>query len=532
MASVYKHRWTYKGVEKEVWRVVCTDARGKRPVKSFHKKKDADAYRLRVEREIEQGTHVPARCTVTLAYAIDQYLKECERRWKERATRADKLSGYTLVNYTTSANRHVLPALGATKLTDLTTRRMQKFIDEQAKNFAPKTLETMGVVLSQTLKFAFDEGWIGRNPLVEGKGLRLPTGYKNPRDIPSEEEIERIVDGASTWRKFEQPAAHWIRVAIVQLALFAGLRPGEISGLQWQDIDFHKDLIYVRHAYSSKDGLKSTKSGRERTVAMAPRVREALLRLAEIAPGSGGFVFSGKHGNPILPHHIGYAYLKPVMRSAGLLKENGACKYSMRLMRASASTRWMEAGMPLELNSKQMGHSTTSMTADIYIRPSAEAARKFVVKAAAPFGAGPETASSDDTFAVAEFQRPAAAIKAGSEASRQSQDSAFSGYATGTQRAYRTDWEDWSAWCARNGQCALPAAPEAVRVYVAELARDHRASTLMRRVTGIAYMHKMAGYVFDRALADVTQPKLIALSAAVAPTARARQGCDMTQASH
>jgi site-specific recombinase XerD len=72
-----------------------------------------------------------------------------------------------------------------------------------------------------------------------------------------------------------------------------------------------------------------------------------------------------------------------------------------------------------------------------------------------------------------------------SEFSRQSK-------ATNTVRAYRADWSDFSDWCRVHGQCTLPASPETVALYVADLSTTHKPATLTRRISAISQAHQIA----------------------------------------
>jgi integrase len=63
-----------------------------------------------------------------------------------------------------------------------------------------------------------------------------------------------------------------------------------------------------------------------------------------------------------------------------------------------------------------------------------------------------------------------------------------------TRRNYATDWRAFARWCEARGFEALPAAPEVVVLYLTDFARDHKASTVVRRAVGIAKAHRRAGY--------------------------------------
>jgi integrase len=67
--------------------------------------------------------------------------------------------------------------------------------------------------------------------------------------------------------------------AIFLAAAFTGLRRGELVALRWRDVDFAGEAIRVVASYT--DGVLTTpKSGKVRSVPMAPEVATALARLA------------------------------------------------------------------------------------------------------------------------------------------------------------------------------------------------------------------------------------------------------------
>ncbi|MFD1394971.1 site-specific integrase [Kroppenstedtia eburnea] len=66
--------------------------------------------------------------------------------------------------------------------------------------------------------------------------------------------------------------------------------------------------------------------------------------------------------------------------------------------------------------------------------------------------------------------------------------------AANTTRSYRADWADFTAWCQERSLSALPADPETVALYLADLADHRRTSTLQRRLAAISQAHQAAGY--------------------------------------
>ena len=73
MASVAKRKWTYQGKAREAWVVRYKDRGGAHRSRQFDLKKDADAYKRKVENELEAGTHVALGQTLTIAALYDRY---------------------------------------------------------------------------------------------------------------------------------------------------------------------------------------------------------------------------------------------------------------------------------------------------------------------------------------------------------------------------------------------------------------------------------------------------------------------------
>ena len=63
-----------------------------------------------------------------------------------------------------------------------------------------------------------------------------------------------------------------------------------------------------------------------------------------------------------------------------------------------------------------------------------------------------------------------------------------------TIRAYRSDWRDFTAWCHGHRLVPLPAAPETVVLYIADMARTAKTATIRRRMSSISVAHQAAGH--------------------------------------
>ncbi len=69
--------------------------------------------------------------------------------------------------------------------------------------------------------------------------------------------------------------------------------------------------------------------------------------------------------------------------------------------------------------------------------------------------------------------------------------------ANNTLRAYKSDFKDFGAFCVRHGFKSLPTDPKIVSLYLTNLSKFSKISTLRRRLVSIGIVHKMKGHYLD-----------------------------------
>ena len=220
------------------------------------------------------------RTGATFAEAVAEYL-----RWLEH-DRARKPS--TLRDYRSIAKAHLLPAFGTMRLEDLTTEAVERWSASLAAggSMSNRTRLKILTILHGVMERARRVWKLPRNPVsnVERPVLRPTTEI----EVFSPEEVFALVRAAAS----EQDAAIYLTAA------FTGLRRGEIVALRWRDVDFVRRHIRVTSSYTER-ALSTPKSGKVRSIPMAPSVAEALARLlaASERDEPDDLVFPGIAGN-------------------------------------------------------------------------------------------------------------------------------------------------------------------------------------------------------------------------------------------
>ena len=184
-------------------------------------------------------------------------------------------------DYTLWVNLHWKPFFAEKPLGEIRRTDLKAFsLHMASKGLAPKTINNILSVGTVALRWAKDNEIIVANP---AKGLAKFSGEAAKRGVLTETEALRLF--ALDWADERARLGNLV-------AMTAGLRAGEVLGLQTRDIG--EDRLYVRHSWSDKDGLKCTKTGIERTVPLLASIRDALLILARRNPhgiGPSTFIF-------------------------------------------------------------------------------------------------------------------------------------------------------------------------------------------------------------------------------------------------
>jgi|TARA_B100000959_G_scaffold247412_1_gene273680 site-specific recombinase XerD len=69
--------------------------------------------------------------------------------------------------------------------------------------------------------------------------------------------------------------------------------------------------------------------------------------------------------------------------------------------------------------------------------------------------------------------------------------------ANNTLRAYKSDFKDFGGFCAKHGFDSLPTEPKIVALYLTNLSKTSKISTLRRRLVSISMVHKLKGHYLD-----------------------------------
>lgn len=313
----------------------------------------ASAQKARAEKvtEVASGRY-KGHQTVT----VGEYLAS----WLDRVTK--ELRPSTMTTYRSYVEHDIVPALGRMRLAELRRAQVDKFIrDLERAGRGAVTIRRIHATLSSALSKAETLDLVDFNAATK---VSLPSVQKKRITI-----WEPIV--AQT---FLRKAAEHRLGALFELEVRTGLRRGEICGLRWTDLDLeHRELharVQLTEAVGGAiEGPIKTDAGQDRTVSLDDDAIGALMgwRLRQeidrdtwgSAYIESGRVFTYENGAQLRPRYV-LDVFQSIAAAAGVDRIRF---HDLRHLNASLL---IAMGIPLAVISKRLGHSTISITSDLY----------------------------------------------------------------------------------------------------------------------------------------------------------------------
>jgi integrase len=354
--SVRKREWTTRlGEQREAWIVDYTDGAGQRHIKTFERKKDADAYLTTVKHEVKEGVHTAISKSITVARAADDWISYIEGEGRERST---------VEQYRQHVRQHIVPRIGNEKLAGLTSPRINAFRDALVKAMSRAMAKKVLGSLKAILKDAKRRGNVAQNVAADVRITshgRIKPKLEIGRDIPTRDEIQRIVDAAGRGR------------ALLMTAALTGMRASEFRGLRWSDVDLTKRQIHIRQRADRYRKIGHPKSAAgTRNIPIGDMVVNTLREWKLQCPkGTENLVFPTGAGTIENHANIVNRIFDPAQVTAGVVTK-GKAKYGLHALRhfyASWCINRREDGgleLPAKTVQARLGHASIVMTLDRY----------------------------------------------------------------------------------------------------------------------------------------------------------------------
>ena len=343
--------------------------------KSFKTEREANEFRIKTLNQINEGTYVSPNQMPFEEWAI-YYLNH----------HTSNLKDLTKKSYEDRLRLHIIPALGNIKLCKLTSFAVQDFVDglgrktDERKALSPKTIKCIHGVLHKVLSKAVGLGYLQRNP---ADGCTLPE-----IELPEVEPLSNIKTA-----EFLKAIKNDTYNQVYMLALFMGLRQGEILGLAWDCINWENNVITIKRQLIRKRDYKiientddddkkykltTVKDKDARYICVDDEIMDIFrTRLEEQNEQRkrAGDLWYEPFPNLVFENAFGKHFAHSTVRKhfKKSVAEIGLPEERFHNLRHNYTSRALEAGDDVTTVQKNLGHATADFTLKVYAHGIEEA---------------------------------------------------------------------------------------------------------------------------------------------------------------
>jgi integrase len=328
-------------------------------------KREADRLRIQLLTERENGRLVAGPKETVKAYTDWFYRNEAGNRMRE-TTMSQQYNLF--LNY-------IFPSLGHRPIVDVHPREITEWMHRLRQTYSVSTVNGARAALSVVFSSAVRNERVTFNPVSRTQKLRRGPFERSQVQPPyTHQEAAELLDAVK-----ESPLD-----LFVHLALFTGMRRGEILGLWWDDIDVDNGTLFISRTL--KEGSRFIPGGTaltkpiynepktlssKRIVHIPPAVVNALHRhhlvqeVQRISMGEEwierGLVFTSPCGTEVFPSNYSARFRK-------FLKDKGLRHIRIHDLRHTFATLALENGVQLAAITQTLGHSGIEITKNIYAK--------------------------------------------------------------------------------------------------------------------------------------------------------------------
>lgn len=279
--------------------------------------------------------------------------------------------------YDSVYKKHISPVLGNVPISQITQLQIKGLIKKLDKSgYGYETQNKVRIILLDMFNKAMIDNFVLRNPC---RGIRILKDKNSDRKALTKDEQSDF---------FECCRGTFYDNFFV-VAVNTGLRPGEICGLKWSDIDLDKKEISIERTliYQKLDGDEQKTFHFDPPKTKTSRRKVPINRQCEIAlkkqyiqsnivknrlhakpiNGFSDLLFTTKYATPI-NSQIYLDAIRRIVDEVNLTKDDmeQMDPFSGHTFRHTFATRCFEAGIQPKTVQKYLGHATLQMTMDLY----------------------------------------------------------------------------------------------------------------------------------------------------------------------
>ena len=248
---------------------------------------------------------------------IDRVLLQIKESKKKEKSVSNKLNKFGLIaieasafnrsdrtqnDYISKFERLINPYFGNLNIEEIKAFHIDKWQSELLRKYSTTTVKRCKSVLSMIFDRAIASEMITINPVKYSTKFNAVHKKQEPY---TSDEMNAILQNTTGWFQ-----------TFMYLAFTTGMRPGELLGLQWNDIDFKRGVINLQRSISKGIVTTDTYTKNHNRLVIVP---EQVLKMISKLNRSFDYVFTNPKGCPFYESKsISKGYLEPFCNEFGV----------------------------------------------------------------------------------------------------------------------------------------------------------------------------------------------------------------------
>jgi integrase len=334
------------------------------------------------ENEVKKGLYLDSG-KITFEDFIEKWLKDYANH---------ELAPKTLYRYNELLNSRIIPALGHIKLNKLQPTHLTEFYnnlredgirtDGKPGGLSERNILHHHRLISSILTSAVQWQFILSNPASRIKAPKVEKMEARHFDIEQTEYIFQLIENSPIKYK-----------TAIYIAIYGGMRLGELTGLEWSDIDLDNGILKIHQALQHIPGqgtfTKSPKNESSNRIISLPKTVITIIReyklwqngekatLGDLWHDEYNNIFTTRDGKPINPGTISKWFHKFIKQhNDKIINDDTISKedkpnylldnVNFHGLRHTSASILINQGLDVTTVSRRLGHARTSTTTDIY----------------------------------------------------------------------------------------------------------------------------------------------------------------------
>ncbi|MGB8197279.1 MAG: site-specific integrase [Acidimicrobiales bacterium] len=326
-------------------------------------RRQANEYRRQMLDERDRPSTAVSTAVTFSEFAEEHFLYEARNELRET----------TISGYLYALRKYVYPEYGKRTVSSITSAELSKFFAILKRDYSASLVNQCRSVMSRVFEAGINHRLLDSNPIRRTKKARPQSGDR------------RLVQPHWTLAECREAlrASSGTEMALFfHIAIFLGMRHGELLGLQWSDFDFEARTVTVQRTLSEPRGRMTLPDGNTKPYFSPPKtlrgrrtlkiswslIEAALIHRSaqeQLKTEAGTLwqpsdcVFTTRVGTPIYPSNHSKYFRR-------FLSDHGLRHIRVHDLRHSAATNALELGVGLPEISRMLGHTNLNTTFSTY----------------------------------------------------------------------------------------------------------------------------------------------------------------------